>query len=287
MLHMKKSLSKMAVLALTVSMLAAGCNNAGNDPVNNSSAGNATNEVEATEQPTVNPATEEPVATKAPAGEAATSEPAATEEPAADAATSEPAATEQPNTADEPQVKPANPPGRPSGGKPAQPAAPKEKPAATAKPTQKPTQKPAQKPSATPKPTVKPAEVVNVSDISDKIIADMEMPRMIPAEGELVKDMYGIDASALLSDGIFLQAMMNTKATELVIVKLKSDKNYDAVVEGLEVRAAQIQKTFETYLQDQYEDAKNYKIVRKGDYVMLSISHDQDKVLEIFNGFFK
>ncbi|OBZ15187.1 DUF4358 domain-containing protein [Bacillus sp. FJAT-26390] len=224
MLHLRKSLTKMAVLALTVSMLAAGCSDAGKKPANNKPAGNASNET-ATEQPAVNPATEQPAAT--------------------------------------------------------------EKPAATAKPTQKPTQKPSQKPTLKPSATPKPSSDIKVSDISAKILKDIEMPRLVTVEGERIKDVYGIDSGSLLSEAVFMQALMNTKATELVIVKLKSDKNYDAVAEALENRAASIQKTFETYLQDQYEDAQNYKIVRSGSYVMLSISHDQDKVVEIFNGFFK
>jgi hypothetical protein len=258
----------MAVLALTVSMLAAGCSDAGKEPANNKPAGNASNETAAAEQPTVNPATEQPAPTEEPAVDSATSEPAATKEPAA---------TDEDKKDNEAAVKPT--------------AKPAQKPAATAKPTQKPTQTPTQKPtlkpSATPKPSQKPSSDIKVSDISAKILKDIEMPALVNVEGERIKDVYGIDSSSLLSEAVFMQALMNTKATELVIVKLKSDKNYDAVADALENRAASIQKTFETYLQDQYEDAQNYKIVRSGSYVMLSISHDQDKAVEIFNGFFK
>jgi len=287
MLHMKKSLSKMAVLALTVSMLAAGCSDAGKEPAKNASG----NETTVTEQPSVPPATEAPTVTEAPP---------ATEEPAGDKATTEPAATEKPtateDTSKENQagVKPsatAKPTEKPSGAKPAQ------KPAATAKPTQKPTVKPTvkppqkpsatQKPIATPKPPVKPSTDIKVSDITTKITTDLQYPALANVEGERLNDVYGTDFSDLVSEGVYLQAMMNVKATELVVVKLKSDKNYDAVVEAFDARAASIQKTFETYLQDQYEDAKNYKVVRNGKYVMLSISHDQDEVVKLFNGFFK
>jgi hypothetical protein len=279
MLHLKKSLSKMAVLALTVSMLAAGCSDAGKESANNTAAGSGSNETAVTEQPTVNPETEQPAATEEPAIDSATSEPAATDKPAA---------TDEDKKESEAEAKPAataKPTNKPAAVKPT--AKPAQKPAATAKPTQKPTQKPTEKPSATPKPSQKPSTDIKVSDISAKIMKDIEMPRLVTVEGERIKDVYGIDAGSLLSDAVFMQAMMNTKATELVIVKLKSDKNYDAVAEALETRAASIQKTFETYLQDQYEDAQNYKIVRSGSYVMLSISHDQDKVVEIFNDFFK
>lgn len=286
MLHMKKSLSKMAVLALTVSMLAAGCSDAGKEPAKNASG----NETTVTEQPTVPPATEAPTETEAPP---------ATEEPAGDQATTEPAATEKPSATDtskenEAGVKPsatAKPTEKPSGAKPEQ------KPAATAKPTQKPTQKPTvkptqkpsstQKPSATTKPPVKPSTDIKVSDITTKITTDLEFPMLGNVEAERLKDVFGTDFDGLVTEGVYLQAMMNVKATELAIVKLKSDKSYDAVAKAFEARAADIQKTFETYLQDQYEDAKNYKIVRNGNYVMLSISHDQDAVVKIFNSFFK
>lgn len=113
------------------------------------------------------------------------------------------------------------------------------------------------------------------------------MPRLISVTGEQVKDSYYFNPDEQISEGVYNQAMMNTKATEVVVVKLKSEEHFDAVEEGLTKRAEDIIETFSTYLQDQHEDAKNYQIVRHGKYVMLSISHDQQAVKAAFDSFFK
>ncbi|MDF2837834.1 MAG: hypothetical protein K0Q63_3474 [Paenibacillus sp.] len=120
----------------------------------------------------------------------------------------------------------------------------------------------------------------------DNITGDIELPPLIEVSGDQIKDYYYFDGSELLDGGVFKQALMNTKATELVVVKLKSGEHYDAVKEGLTKRAEDIIKTFSTYLPDQHEDAKNYQIVRNGNYVMLSISHDQDAVKKAFEASF-
>jgi len=127
---------------------------------------------------------------------------------------------------------------------------------------------------------------VAVSDIAANITGDIELPALIEVSGEQIKDFYYFDGAELLEEGIFKQAMMNVKATELVVVKLKSSKHYDAVKEGLTKRAEDIIETFSTYLPDQYEDAKNYQIVRNGNYVLFSISHDQEAIKKAFEASF-
>lgn len=124
---------------------------------------------------------------------------------------------------------------------------------------------------------------VTAAKIIDKITTDVEVGSLITLQDEQVKDMYGINVQEALEEGIFKPAMMNVHAYEVAVVKLKSDEYYEQVADGMEQRAAAIQKTFETYLQDQYEASKNYQIIRKGDYVLFSITPDQEKTAEIFD----
>jgi len=123
---------------------------------------------------------------------------------------------------------------------------------------------------------------VTAANIIDKITTDVEMGSLITLQEDQVQDMYGINVQEALAEGIFKPAMMNVHAYEVTVVKLKSDEYYEQVAAGMEQRAAAIQKTFETYLPDQYEASKNYQIIRKGDYVLFSITPDQEKTAEIF-----
>ncbi|HIW32991.1 MAG TPA: DUF4358 domain-containing protein [Candidatus Paenibacillus intestinavium] len=198
-------------------------------------------------------------------------------------ATEKPDATTKPEATLKPTAKPTE--------KPAATPKPTAKP--TAKPTPKPTAKPTAKPVATPKPTAKPTATpeqptsINLNDISEQIINDVQFSSMMDVSGEMISDVFYMDSDKYVEDGIFQVAMMNVKAADLAIIKLKNESDYDAVKTALTKRAEDVQASFEKYLQDQYENAKNYQIVRHGKYVLYSISHDQKKVLEIFESYVK
>ncbi|MDQ6421248.1 DUF4358 domain-containing protein [Paenibacillus sp. LHD-117] len=115
----------------------------------------------------------------------------------------------------------------------------------------------------------------------DAILAKVEQPALLPVEGDMVKDLYHLDA-ALFEDYAIRTPMMNVKTNEISIIKVKDAKDIPAVEEGLKQRAADVQKQFETYLQDQYENAKNFKIVTKGQYVLFVISEEADAIIAEF-----
>jgi len=285
MINNKKLFKTAAVLAIALSLLA-GCGNG-----NGKEAGNADASPNVTESATPDPGSaaggED---ADEPSGEAElqTSETPATEEPAQESEA--PSATTKPSAEASATAKPTPKPTAKPTVKPSEKPStkPTEKPS-TSTPSQKPSPKPTVKPSEKPKPSQKPEASVNVktSAIVDKIKEEVELPMLMSVSGEQVKDSYYFDPSELIAEGSYNQAMMNTKATELVVVKLTSDKHYDAVKEGLTKRAEDIIKTFSQYLPDQHEDAKNYQIVRQGNYVMLSISHDQEAIKKVFDSFFK
>jgi len=128
-------------------------------------------------------------------------------------------------------------------------------------------------------------ESSSISDLVKEIEEKVEFPMMGDASGDMIKDLYHLDADQYIEEGQFRMAMMNVKATDLVIVKLKDEADFDSVKEALTKRAEDVINQFSTYLPDQYEDAKNYQIVQDGKYVLYSISHDQEKVLSQFKNY--
>ncbi|CAM4243315.1 DNA polymerase III gamma/tau subunit [Paenibacillus endophyticus] len=263
------------------------------------------------EQPLASPA-----ATPAPTATAEAATPAETNAPAKESEgkitpkpTKKPEPTEKATVNPKPQqtLKPtatapvAKPSAKPTATAPV--TKPSSKPTATSpvtKPSDRPTSSatakpsplPIATPSPTPKPTAKPdpdnanAEVT-VADIAAKLKADSGLGPLTAVEGEKIKDTYGIDPDKQLVDGSFNQAMMMIQAGEFSVVQLKSDADYDSVKAGFEARAQMLQTAFESYLQDQYEQAKNYQIIRNGNFVLFSITPDQKKTAELFHEFFK
>ncbi|RIX60651.1 DUF4358 domain-containing protein [Paenibacillus nanensis] len=130
------------------------------------------------------------------------------------------------------------------------------------------------------------AEEGSTQAIADAILAKFEQPSQMKLEGDMVKDMYHLDP-ALLEDYTIMTPLMNIKTNELAVLKVKDAKDLEAVQEGVKQRAADVQKVFETYLQDQYENAKNYKLVVKGSYVLFVISENADDMAAEFEALVK
>ncbi|WP_158602387.1 DUF4358 domain-containing protein [Cohnella endophytica] len=113
----------------------------------------------------------------------------------------------------------------------------------------------------------------------------MEQPKLMEMGADQFKESYGIDTS-LLSEYTVRMPLMNVKTNEIAIFKVKDAKKIDTVKKGIVKRAEAVQKQFETYLPDQYENAKNYKIVVKGNYVLFLISESASDLEKAFTAAF-
>jgi len=288
---------------ILITIITAGCSNAGKPLNNGESSTTVPGGAIATDKPTEAPlptetvdiTTEAPTATTAPTDAVETVTPAPTKQPAK---TDEPAATAKPtkkpaaSTKPLPTIKPTKKPASPAPTEKPSAETPTEKPIIKPTVTPKPSILPIATPSPTPKPTTKPdpgnpSGAVTVADIAAKLKTDAGLGSLTAVEGERIKDSYGIDPETMLVDGIFYQPTIMIQAGEFSVVQLKSEKDFSDIEALFKKRAEAVQKVFETYVQDQYEQALNYQIIRSGDFVLFSISPDQKKTAEIFNAFFK
>ncbi|OMF29807.1 hypothetical protein BK133_17570 [Paenibacillus sp. FSL H8-0548] len=288
-----------ALLAAAIVILAVGCSNNENSTINTS---NISAETITTEQPSEAPPSDEPEVSDEPS---AAIDPTAAAEPTAVPETEKPKATQEPVTGSGHEAAPTAKPTK----KPTQTL----KPSATVKPpvivlpssTPKPTPTPSAKPTATPQPSMLPiattspspkptAELgdedssseVTTASIAAKLEADSGLGPLLAVEGEQIKEIFGIDPETQLIAGSFYQPKMMIQAGEFSVVQLKSDTSFSDIEAAFKQRAETVQKAYEAYLQDQYEQATNYQIIRNGDFVLFSISPDQKKTADIFNSFF-
>jgi hypothetical protein len=132
---------------------------------------------------------------------------------------------------------------------------------------------------ALPEPSAPPKQM------ADEMLQQIEQPMLVELESAMVEQLYHLDP-ALLEDYTIRTPMMNVKTNEIAILKVKDAQDVAAVEAAVKQRAADVQKQFETYLQDQYENAKNYKLVVKGNYVLFVISESADDFVNAFDGFF-
>ena len=126
---------------------------------------------------------------------------------------------------------------------------------------------------------------VSANEMMDEMLAKVEQPMMMELTDEQVQEIYNIDPEKLADYAIRIP-MMNVKSNEIAILKVKDVADVPAVEEAVKQRAQTVQQQFETYLPDQYENAKNYKVVTKGNYVLFVISDQADELVAEYDRFF-
>ena len=119
-----------------------------------------------------------------------------------------------------------------------------------------------------------------ISALSDGEGALSEMAFIEITDDDLA-NFYGIDAADL--DGYLARVpMMNVSATEFFIAKVKDGK-MDTVKAALESRQANLDTQWSTYLPDQHELVKNYKLAVSGNYIFFAVSRFAEQAEGLFN----
>lgn len=126
----------------------------------------------------------------------------------------------------------------------------------------------------------------SAKEMADKMITVVEQPALIELSEEQLNDFYMIDA-AKLEDFSVRIPMMNVKTNEIAIFKVKDAKDVANIEAAAKQRAENVAKQFEHYLPDQYENAKNYKLVTKGNYVLMVISDNAEELVKVYESFFE
>ena len=126
----------------------------------------------------------------------------------------------------------------------------------------------------------------SAKEIADTMVTEVEQPAQIELSAEQLKEFYNIDA-AKLEDFSVRMPMMNVKTNEIAIFKVKDAKDVAEIEAAAKQRAENVMKQFEQYLPDQYENAKNYKIVTKDNYVLMVISESAEELINVYDRFFE
>lgn len=127
---------------------------------------------------------------------------------------------------------------------------------------------------------------LSTEEMVDEMLKVGEQPALMALDAEEVEDFYGLDVEKLEEYSVHIP-MMNVKTNEIAIIKVKDEKDVEEIENAVKQRAEDVQKQFEHYLPDQYENAKNYKLNTKGKYVLFIISEDADTLVDVYERFFE
>jgi len=128
---------------------------------------------------------------------------------------------------------------------------------------------------------------INTTDIMNNISTTLgsDMPSMMQLDEEQVMDEYDLDIIKL-ENYIIKIPVMNIRADEIAIIKVKDINDIEYTKNKLKDRLINIENIFKNYLQDQYDLAKNPLIISRGKYILMSISERNDEIESIFKSYF-
>lgn len=121
-------------------------------------------------------------------------------------------------------------------------------------------------------------DVVTAIEETAPVSMGQELSPSIEGSDSYMTDLYGLDLSTV-EDYYGKMSMVNVKSDVILLVKAVPGQA-DAVKAALEARRDAIAASFEMYLTSEYDKATNGRVVVKGDYVLLVIAGDSDRIAE-------
>ena len=115
------------------------------------------------------------------------------------------------------------------------------------------------------------ASSAKAEDVAAAVTETIDMSKMLEADNQMVKRLYGLDPSAFESC-ILYYPNTNMMAEELLIVKLSDMSQQEMVRAAVEARLATQKNTFEGYGVEQFDLLINYSVIEvKGNYVLFVV----------------
>lgn len=126
----------------------------------------------------------------------------------------------------------------------------------------------------------------SASDITDKILSEIEFPSNVEIKEERRADYYEADADKIESYSAYICGS-GAYPDELAVFCMKSSADTAAVKEMLEKRVEKQSAAFKDYAPDEMYKIDGNNVVVSGNYVALIICSDNAKATEIFKSLTK
>lgn len=130
------------------------------------------------------------------------------------------------------------------------------------------------------------SSAASASDITDKILAEIEFPSKAEIKEDRIDDFYEVDIDKIESFSAYLCGS-GAYPDELAVFCMKSSDDTAAVKDMLEKRVEKQTASFKDYTPDEMYKIDGNNVVVSGNYVALIICSDNNKATEIFKSLTK
>ena len=128
---------------------------------------------------------------------------------------------------------------------------------------------------------------LDLGQIMTEIESSVTLPENMDdiTNSELLLDYYGINAEDVKSFAVKFNGT-GIKCDEIIMIEAASDEALEKISTALNNRLEDVKNQMNNYLPDEYEIASKCKVETAGNYVVLFISPDAQRMTEIFKSKF-
>lgn len=126
---------------------------------------------------------------------------------------------------------------------------------------------------------------VELAQLKTTINEEVEWPKMMEVDSESLQTLFYLNED-MYDEVVSEVSAMSVHAYELIMVKAKDGK-INEVKESITHRIEDLEKTWSTYLPEQYELVKNAVKIEKGNYYFVIIHKDAKEIEKIINEAFE
>ena len=116
----------------------------------------------------------------------------------------------------------------------------------------------------------------------NEAIGEDNLPDMQAIDDDVLSVLYGITSTDLLEDYRGSVALINVRADEILVMKVKEGKMADAEA-GITQRQEDLDATWSQYLPEVYETVKDARVVKNGNYILFVVSEKADEAVSAFD----
>ncbi|MCY6958123.1 DUF4358 domain-containing protein [Clostridium brassicae] len=125
-----------------------------------------------------------------------------------------------------------------------------------------------------------------VSKVVEEMKESIDESDMKKGDEDKLKKLYKINPDEI-EEFVMYAPSTNLKANELLVLKVKDASKVDNIKEQVSKRIEKQAASFKDYLPDEYYLIEKHVLKTKGNYILLSISKNSEKIESIFDKAFK
>ncbi|MBB6715703.1 DUF4358 domain-containing protein [Clostridium gasigenes] len=126
----------------------------------------------------------------------------------------------------------------------------------------------------------------NMDDIRNSIEKSVSLDRMDMGNEKILKKLYYINIKDL-EDFIYYAPKSNMDEDEILVLKVKDEKNIPIIKSQIQKRIDKKSESFKNYRPEKYEIIKNAVLEDEGQYLIFIISQDSYNIKEAIKKDFK